>query len=198
MENFKRKSDDTLVSEYLSGSNKAFDELLSRYQSKLFSYIVYMVKNQDTANDLFQETFVKVIVHLHDGRYVANGKFYAWLTRIAHNVIVDYFRDCNEMKIYEAPNDNDLSNIIQLSTTDINKEEEILRQQVLADVKSLMGKLPALQSEIVYMRFYQNMSFKEIAEVTGVSINTALGRMRYALINMRRMMHKHNVWLEVV
>ncbi|MCH5312331.1 MAG: sigma-70 family RNA polymerase sigma factor [Prevotella sp.] len=198
MQNFKKMSDDTLVTEYLSGNSKAFDELLSRYQSKLFSYIVFMVKNHDTANDLFQETFVKVIVQLHDGRYVANGKFYPWLTRIAHNVIVDYFRLTNEMKVYEAPNDNDLSNIIQLSTIDINKEEEIVRQQVLSDVKTLMEKLPAAQSEIVYMRYYQNLSFKEIAEVTGVSINTALGRMRYALINMRRLMHKHDIWLEVV
>lgn len=198
MQNFKKMSDDTLVAEYLSGNNKAFDELLSRHQSKLFSYIAFMVKSHDTANDLFQETFVKVIVQLHEGRYFANGKFYPWLTRIAHNVIVDYFRETNEMKVYEAPNDNDLSNIIQLSTIDINKEDEIVRQQVLSDVKTLMEKLPAVQSEIVYMRYYQNLSFKEIAEVTGVSINTALGRMRYALINMRRMMHKHDMWLEVV
>lgn len=198
MHNFKMMTDDALIIEYLGGSSKAFNELLARYQSKLFSYIVFMVKTQELANDMFQETFVRVITQLHDGRYCANGKFYPWLTRIAHNVVVDYFRDINDMSFYEAPNNNDLSNIVYLSCIDINREEEIAYQQVLMDVKKLVQKLPAVQSEIVYMRYYQNMSFKEIADATGVSINTALGRMRYALINMRRMMRKHNMMLDVV
>lgn len=198
MHNFKTMTDDALIKEYLSGGNRAFDELLVRYQSKLFSYIVFMVKKQDLADDLFQETFVKVISQLHEGKYLANGKFYSWLTRIAHNVVVDYFRDCNDVTFYDAPNDNDLSNIKQLSVMDINREEEIAYQQVLSDVRKLMHNLPSVQSEIVYMRYYQNLSFKEIADVTGVSINTALGRMRYALINMRRLMRKHNMMLDVV
>lgn len=198
MQNYKKMTDDALIEKYLSGCNRAFDELLARYQTKLFSYILFMVKEQDLANDLFQETFVKVITQLHEGKYSANGKFYSWVARIAHNIVIDYFRNSNEMTYCEAPNDNDLSNIIKLSVVDVAREEELMHQQVLADVRKLMNNLPAAQSEIVYMRFYQELSFKEIADATGVSINTALGRMRYALINMRRMMKKYNVMLDVV
>lgn len=195
--NFKNMSDDTLIDEYLAGSNRAFDELLARYQSQLFSYITFVVRNEDLANDLFQETFVKVIVKLQERKYYAKDRFYQWLTRIAHNVIVDYFRNVNEAKFYEAPNGNDLSNTIMLSHIDINREEEIVFQQVLTDVRKLMECLPVTQREIVYMRFFQELSFKEIAEALDISINTALGRMRYALINLRRMVRKHNVMLDV-
>lgn len=194
----KKVPDDSLVSDYLSGKKKAFDELLARHQSRLFSYILFMVRDEDRANDLFQETFVRVITYLNDGRYTANGKFYSWMACIAHNVVVDYFREFKEMRCYDAPNNNDFSNSLKLSVEIVSREEELVSQQVLADVRRLMDALPAPQREIVYMRYYQDISFKEIAEVLGISINTALGRMRYALINMRKLARKHNVTLNVV
>lgn len=194
----KKVPDDSLVNDYLSGRKKAFDELLARHQTKLFSYILFMVRDEDRANDLFQETFVKVISYLHEGKYTANGKFYSWMACIAHNVVVDYFRESNEAKFYDAPNENNLSNTILWSVEIVSREEELVSQQVLADVRKLMESLPASQREIVYMRYYQDLTFKEIAEVLGISINTALGRMRYALINMRKLARKHDMALNVI
>lgn len=190
-------SDDSLVSDYLSGKRRAFDELLARYQARLFSYILFMVRDEDKANDLFQETFVKVITYLNDGKYTANGKFYSWMTCIAHNVVVDYFRESKEARFYDAPNDNNISNSIKWSVEIVSREEELVFQQVLSDVRKLMDYLPALQREIVFMKYYQNLTFREIAEILGISINTALGRMRYALINMRKLAKKHKVALNV-
>lgn len=190
-------SDDSLVNDYLSGNRRAFDELLVRHQSRLFSYILFMVRDEDKANDLFQETFVKVITYLHDGKYTANGKFYSWMTCIAHNVVVDYFREFKESRFCDAPNGNDLSNSIRLSIETVSREEELVSQQVLVDVRRLMDALPALQREIVYMKYYQELTFREISEILDISINTALGRMRYALINMRKLAKKHNVALNV-
>ena len=191
-------TDEELALSYVRGNNQAFDLLLSRNQSKLFSYILFVVHEQDLANDIFQETFVKVITKLQEGRYIDSGKFSAWIMRIAHNVIMDWYRDNRAKNIVETSDDNDLSNVTGNDITDFNIEDRYVNEQVLRDVKKMMNLLPPTQREIVFMRFYQEMSFKEIAETTGVSINTALGRMRYAMLNMRRMERKTKLSLETV
>lgn len=191
-------TDEELALSYVRGNNQAFDLLLSRNQSKLFSYILFVVHEQDLANDIFQETFVKVITKLQEGRYIDSGKFSAWIMRIAHNVIMDWYRDNRAKNIVETSDDNDLSNVTGNDITDFNIEDRYVNEQVLSDVKKMMNLLPPTQREIVFMRFYQEMSFKEIAETTGVSINTALGRMRYAILNMRRMARKNKLSLETV
>ena len=191
-------TDEELALSYVRGNNQAFDLLLSRNQSKLFSYILFVVHEQDLANDIFQETFVKVITKLQEGRYIDSGKFSAWIMRIAHNVIMDWYRDNRAKNIVETSYDNDLSNVTGNDITDFNIEDRYVNEQVLRDVKKMMNLLPPTQREIVFMRFYQEMSFKEIAETTGVSINTALGRMRYAILNMRRMARKNKLSLEAV
>lgn len=191
-------TDEELALSYVRGNNQAFDLLLSRNQSKLFSYILFVVHEQDLANDIFQETFVKVITKLQEGRYIDSGKFSAWIMRIAHNVIMDWYRDNRAKNIVETSDDNDLSNVTGNDITDFNIEDRYINEQVLRDVKKMMNLLPPTQREIVFMRFYQEMSFKEIAETTGVSINTALGRMRYAILNMRRMARKNKLSLETV
>ena len=190
-------TDEQLALSYVNGNNKAFDLLLSRNQSKLFSYIFFVVHEQDLANDIFQETFVKVITKLQEGKYSPSGKFAAWIMCIAHNVIMDWYRDSRAQNIVETTEDNDLSNLNADSTYDYNIEDQYVNEQVLRDVKKMMNLLPPTQREIVFMRFYQDMSFKEIAETIGVSINTALGRMRYAILNLRRMARKSNMSLEV-
>lgn len=191
-------TDEELALSYVRGNNQAFDLLLFRNQSKLFSYILFVVHEQDLANDIFQETFVKVITKLQEGRYIDSGKFSAWIMRIAHNVIMDWYRDNRAKNIVETSDDNDLSNVTGNDMTDFNIEDRYVNEQVLRDVKKMMNLLPPTQREIVFMRFYQEMSFKEIAETTGVSINTALGRMRYAILNMRRMARKNKLSLETV
>lgn len=190
-------TNEQLALSYVNGNNQAFDLLLSRNQSKLFSYILFVVHDQDLANEIFQETFVKVITKLQERKYVDSGKFSAWIMRIAHNVIMDWYRDNRAQNIVEATEDNDLSNINSNSCLDYNIEDRYINEQVLRDVKKMMNLLPPTQREIVFMRFYQEMSFKEIAETTGVSINTALGRMRYAILNLRRMAKKSKMSLEV-
>lgn len=196
MENLNVLTDDMLVDRYLKGDNKAFDELLARYQSKLFSYIFFIVRSQEVAEDLFQETFVKAIVTLQQGRYTATGKFGGWLTRIAHNLIIDLFRqERSENTVSNDETEVDLLNDADLC--DDNIEMQMVTEQTLCDVRRLLDALPDNQREVVYMRFYQELSFKEIAEITGVSINTALGRMRYALLNMRRMAEEKHIALEV-
>lgn len=182
---------------YVNGDNKAFDLLLSRNQSKLFSYILFMVRDRDVADDVFQETFVKVICKLRQGKYTASGKFGAWIMRIAHNVMMDAYRERRIGKIVDAAEDNDLSNIGNDALLDMNEENRVVNEQVLHDVRKMMNLLPTPQREVVYMRYFQEMSFKEIAQTTNVSINTSLGRMRYAIINMRRMAKEHNVMLQL-
>ena len=190
-------TDEELALSYVNGNNQAFDLLLSRNQSKLFSYILFVVHEQDLANDIFQETFVKVITKLQQGKYIDSGKFSAWIMRIAHNVIMDWYRDNKAQNIIDNSDDNDLSNINSENVFDRSIEDRFVNEQVLCDVKKLMNLLPPTQREVVFMRFYQDMSFKEISETTGVSINTALGRMRYAILNLRRMAKKSKVSLEV-
>ena len=199
MKNLTEMTDEELALSYVDGNNRAFDLLLSRNQSKLFSYILYVVRDRETAEDVFQETFVKVITKLQEGRYTNSGKFSAWVMRIAHNVIMDWFRDQQMSRVVEANPDNDLSNLGSGDgLLESNIEMEFVNSQVFADVQVLMNQLPAAQREVVFMRYFQQLSFKEIAEATEVSINTALGRMRYALMNMRRMAREHHIQLDLV
>ena len=194
MENLKRMTDDMLVSLYLEGNNSAFDILLNRHQDRLFNYIYFIVRSKEVAEDIFQETFVKAIVTLQQGRYTNDGKFAAWITRIAHNLVIDQFRiERNENTIYNDEADVDLLNDAKLAEGNI--ENQLVNDQVLKDVRKLIDELPDCQREVVFMRYYQDLSFKEIAEITGVSINTALGRMRYAIMNMRRIAEEKNVSL---
>lgn len=197
MENISRLTDEELAISYVRGNNRAFDELLSRNQSKLFSYILFVVRDEDKANDLFQETFVKVITKLHQGRYVDSGKFGAWIMRIAHNVIMDWYREQRSRNLIEPTDENDLSNLSGNEILDSNVENRYVNDQIMVDVKNMMNMLPPTQREVVFMRFYQDLSFKKIAETTGVSINTSLGRMRYAILNLRRMSKEHNIALQL-
>ena len=196
MENMQKMTDDALVALYSKGNNQAFDILLERYKDKLYSYIHFSVRNDELAEDVFQETFVKAIVTIQQGRYTENGKFAAWLTRIAHNLVIDLFRqEKNENVVSNDETEVDLFNDVKLS--DDNIETKLVNEQVLSDVRRLVDFLPDNQREVVYMRFYQDLSFKEISEITGVSINTALGRMRYALLNLRRMAEEKDIELTI-
>lgn len=197
MKELNKMTDEELALSYIQGSNKAFDLLLERNQQKLFSYILFVVRDRDVADDLFQDTFVKVITRLQQGKYSPTGKFGAWVMRIAHNAIMDWYRNQKSDHIVEAPKDNDLSNISSKDLLSGSRESEFINAQVMDDVKRIMNMLPAPQREVVFMRYYQDMSFKEIAQTTGVSINTSLGRMRYAILNMRRMADEHGVQLQL-
>lgn len=194
MKNLKKMTDEELVVLYSKGENQAFDTLLNRYQNRLYSYIYFIVKSSELAEDIFQETFVKAIMTIKQGRYTENGKFPAWLTRIAHNLIIDNYRqEKNENVVSNDNSEIDLLNDMKLSEGNI--EMEMINEQIHNDVRHLVELLPDNQREVVCMRFYQDLSFKEIAEVTGVSINTALGRMRYAILNLRRMSEEKEIIL---
>ncbi len=194
MENMKQMTDDMLVTLYLEGNNSAFDILLNRHKERLFNYIYFIVRSREVAEDIFQETFVKAIVTLQQGRYTNDGKFSAWITRIAHNLVIDQFRtERNENLISNDESEVDLLNNAKL--VEGNVENRMVNEQVLKDVRALVDELPDCQREVVFMRYYQDLSFKEIADITGVSINTALGRMRYAILNMRRIATEKSVSL---
>lgn len=192
----KSMSDAELVKAYAQGDNDAFDQLLRKYSDKVFAYIIRTVKNEDVANDIFQDTFVKAILTIRQGRYTENGKFPAWITRIAHNLIIDYYRQTKAENLQSSDvAEADVLNRKELSEATI--EEEIISRQLLEDVRGLIKYLPEPQREVLTMRFYRNMSFKEIAEETRVSINTALGRMRYAVLNLRRIASEKEIALSV-
>ena len=197
MKNLNEMTDEELALSYINGNNRAFDLLLSHNQSKLFSYILFVVRNRDVADDIFQETFVKIITKLQEGRYKPSGKFSAWIMRIAHNIIMDWYRAQKYGKVVETTKENDLSNIGSADIQIGNIENQFVNMQTLADIKKLMQHLPPSQREVVFMRFYQEMSFKEIAKATGVSINTSLGRMRYAILNLRKMVRDNGVLLQL-
>lgn len=189
-------TDEDLVVSYAEGNNSAFDVLLNRYKGSVHSYIYFIVRNKELTEDLFQETFVKVITTIKQGRYTDNGKFKAWIMRIAHNLIIDNFRqERNENLISNDEVEVDLFNNMKLCDHTI--EEKLVKQQVLEDVRRLVGFLPETQRKVLEMRFYQDRSFKEIADTTGVSINTALGRMRYAIMNMRRLAEENHMELSL-
>ena len=195
MKNFEGVTDEALALLYVQGNNRAFDELLNRSQTKLFTYIMFVVHDHDIADDIFQDTFVKAITKLQNGLYTNSGKFMFWLTRIAHNCIMDWYRAQQASHIVEINKDNDIQNLKGATPIDICRETEMVNNQVLRDIKKMVDALPAPQREVVYMRYYQELSFKEIAELTGVSINTALGRMRYALINLRHLAKENKIEL---
>lgn len=197
MRKLEEMTDEQLALAYVEGDNRAFDLLLSRNEVKLFGYIMFVVQDQEKANDVFQETFVKVVTKLQQRQYVPNGKFLAWCMRIAHNVMMDMYRDNRLQNIVETPDDNDMSKIRDEYVVFDNAENTIVRGQVMSDVKKMVNLLPPTQREVVYMRYYQQLSFKEIAELTNVSINTSLGRMRYALLNLRRMAKEHDVFSNI-
>lgn len=196
MTNYGSMTDEQLVRAYAQGSNEAFDMLLKRHQDKTFNYILRIVKNEDIANDIFQDTFVKAILTIRQGRYTENGKFPAWISRIAHNLIIDYYRqDKFDNMLSTNMEEVDVLNKKELCEGTI--EDRIINDQIKDDVKLLITHLPDLQREVLTMRYYKNLSFKEIAEKTGVSINTALGRMRYAIINLRRIAAEKDIVLTI-
>ena len=196
MNTLKSMTDEELVVCYAQGNNAAFDTLLGRYKSSVYSYIYYIVQDKELAEDIFQETFVKVIVTIKQGGYTENGKFKAWIMRIAHNLVIDSFRqERSENTISNDEVEVDLFNNRDLCEETI--EASLVRRQVLSDVRKLVKHLPDNQREVLEMRYYQDLSFKEIADLTGVSINTALGRMRYAILNMRRMAEENHMELSL-
>lgn len=187
-------TDDKLVSLYADGNNEAFDTLLNRHQNRVFTYILRIVKDSEVANDIFQDTFVKAITTIKQNRYSEAGKFGAWITRIAHNLIIDYYRQERSENIQSC----DLPDLDILNRKDLSEEtieDKLVTHQIHNDIKRLVKALPELQREVLVMRYYHDMSFKEIADATNVSINTALGRMRYAILNMRRIAEENNIVL---
>ena len=197
MKKIQDMTDEELALSYIDGNNRAFDLLLLRNQSNIYSYILFIVHDRETAEDLFQDTFVKAIAYMQDGRYTTSGKFAGWLMRIAHNTVMDWYRSLAQFHFVEANKDNDLSNVSDPSLVVDNIENQYVNSQTLKDVRRLLDMLPMIQREVVYMRFYQQLSFKEIAETTNCSINTALGRMRYAALNMRRMAKTYGMTLQL-
>ncbi len=196
MDNYSLMTDEELVKLYANGNNTAFDTLIDRYSQPLYSYIYYTVRDNDLANDFFQDTFVKAITTIKQGRYTDSGKFKSWIMRIAHNLMIDYFRQKkNENTVSNNSFEVDLFN--NQSLCEDNIESEIVKTQVFNDVKKLICFLPVKQREVLEMRYYKDLSFKEIADITGVSINTALGRMRYALLNIRKMADDNNIILTI-
>lgn len=196
MDTFCTMTDEELVFSYAEGNNYAFDLLLNRHKQSLYTYIFYTVRDQGLAEDIFQETFFKAITTIRQGRYTETGKFKAWITRIAHNLLIDYYRRRkNENTISNDDYEIDLLN--NPSLCDDTVEMKMVKKQVLDDVKKLIGFLPDEQREVLEMRYYGDLSFKEIADVTGVSINTALGRMRYAILNMRKLVNDHRMSLTI-
>lgn len=195
--NLNRLSDHELLNNYISGNEISINILLDRHRKRIFDYIYMMVKSQDIADDIFQETLIKVVRFVREGRYTENGKFLSWVLRIAHNQVIDYFRQKKQRNnISEGDAGYDLLNHPKFS--DRTVEEQLITDQIEADVRKLIDFLPSEQKEVVLMRYYMGLSFKEIAEQTNVSINTALGRMRYALINLRKLIDENQLTLRGV
>ena len=187
MKEYTKMTDDELVVAYMNGEARAFDVILTRYQATIYSYFLYVVGDEDEANELFQDTFVKVIVFLQEQRYKPMGLFNYWLIRIAHNMISDKFRRNDHKLVKDVNAKNDLTRIRNEAITVSPYDDEMIRDQAFDELHRMVNKLPAEQREIVYLRYFEVMSFKDIAAITGVSINTALGRMRYAILNLRKM-----------
>ncbi|MDR2835076.1 MAG: sigma-70 family RNA polymerase sigma factor [Bacteroidales bacterium] len=192
--NIKDCSDAELIEKYLNGDKNCMEVLIHRYKKKVYTYILITVKNPTVADDLFQDTFMKVISSLKNGVYQDKGKFGSWLIRIAHNITIDYFRFEKNRNLYSQTDEKtDIFNVTSLS--DITIEDKVIDNQIESDIRNIIEYLPEEQKEIILLRHYGNMSFKEIADLTGVSINTALGRMRYALINLRKIIEENNIIL---
>ncbi|MDD5151394.1 MAG: sigma-70 family RNA polymerase sigma factor [Flavobacterium sp.] len=185
--------DALLVRNYVEGDENALTILINRHQSKIFGFIYSKISDRDISNDIFQDTFIKVIKTLKSRAYNEEGKFLPWVMRIAHNLIIDHYRKNKKMPMYRETEEFSIFSI--MSDDSLTVENKIIQEQVEIDLKKLIEELPADQKEVLIMRMYQDMSFKEISEITGVSINTALGRMRYALMNMRKVIDKHQIIL---
>ena len=184
--------DNILIQQYLSGNNEAFERLLKRYKQRIYSFIYSKIKDRELADDVFQDTFIKVIKTLKKGTYNDEGRFLSWVMRIAHNLIVDHFRRKQRMPMYES-HDSDKDVFYRVSEPTQNIEDLLINTQIKEDLNILINELPKNQLEVLHMRLYQDMSFKEIAERTNVSINTSLGRMRYGLINLRKLIDERNL-----
>lgn len=187
------QEDASLVSSYIKGNEKALETLILRHKQKIYSFIYSKVYDRDVAEDVFQDTFIKVIRTLKRGAYNEEGKFLPWVMRIAHNLVIDYFRKNNRLPKFNNTNDFNIFSV--LSDSSLNAENSLIKEQVETDVRRLVDELPDDQRDVLLMRMYEDLSFKEISDKTGVSINTALGRMRYALINLRKIIDKHNIIL---
>ncbi len=185
--------DSKLVSDYINGNETSLEILIKRHQQRLFSFIYSKVKDRDITEDIFQDTFIKVIRTLKKGNYNEEGKFLPWVMRISHNLIIDHFRKSNRMPKFRNTDEFDIFSV--LGDDVLNAEKKIIKEQIHADVRELINELPEEQKEVLVMRIYNDMSFNEISENTGVSINTALGRMRYALINLRKLIEKNKIIL---
>lgn len=190
---YRNMSDSELVKSYLSGKEQALEALISRHQQRVFTYIVVRIQDEDIANDIFQDTFVKVINTLKRGKYNEEGKFLQWTLRIAHNLVIDHFRREKRMPTMSPTDDFNIFNILKDGS--LNVESTMIKDQIESDLHKLIEQLPDEQKEVLKLRHFSGLSFKEIAEQTDVSINTALGRMRYALINLRKLMAQHGVSL---
>ena len=189
--NINSLSDAQLVSNYISGDEKALSVLIKRHQGRLYGFIFSKIQDRDATEDVFQDTFIKVIRTLKRGNYNEQGKFLPWVMRIAHNLVIDYFRKNKRIPKFKNNGDFDIFSVI--SDGSLNAENKIVESQIAENVRILLDELPEDQKTVIKMRIYQDMSFKEISESTGVSINTALGRMRYGLINLRKMIDKHKI-----
>ncbi len=184
-------SDQELVKNYLNGDNTSFETLLMRHKSRVFAFIMSKIRNKDLSEDIFQDTFIKVINSLQRGKYNEEGKFLPWMMRIAHNLVIDHFRKESKMKNIRPTDEFNIFDVI--SNGNRVQDEEMIRKRVHADLNKLIQDLPEDQMEVLRMRYFEDMSFKKISEITGVSINTALGRMRYALINLRNLTKQKNI-----
>ena len=195
MKQLRELADEQLVSLYQEGNNSAFDTLLKRYQQRVFSYLLYSVKNQELAEDLFQDVFMKMVVRIKSGQYAENGKFSSWMMRIVHNHLIDYYRTSpNAIILSNDESEVDLFNNADIAVNE-NREKEMIDQQTLREIKGLIAMLPDPQRKVLLMRVKDELSFKEIAEKTNCSINTALGRMRYAILNLRQMAYERGISL---
>ena len=186
-------SDAQLISKYISGNENSLSVLIHRHKSRIYGFIFSKIQDRDSAEDIFQDTFIKVIQTLKRGLYNEQGKFLPWVMRIAHNLVIDHFRKNNRMPKFNGRGDFDVFSII--SDGNLSIESQIVESQIASHVRILLEELPEDQKKVIKMRIYQDMSFKEISENTGVSINTALGRMRYGLINLRKIIDRHNISL---
>ena len=189
----KKETDSSLVKSYIEGNEHSLGILIKRHQQRLYSFIYSKIQDRDLTEDVFQDTFIKVIRTLKKGNYNEEGKFLPWVMRISHNLIIDHFRKSNRMPTFKNTDEFDIFSV--LGDGNLNAEKKIIQEQIFSDVRDLVEELPEEQKEVLIMRMYKDMSFKEISENTGVSINTALGRMRYALINMRKIIEKNNIIL---
>ena len=191
----KNLTDKDLISSYLDGQTSSFEVLLDRHKNRVFSFIISKIKDKDLAEDIFQDTFIKVINSLQKGKYNEEGKFLPWILRISHNLVIDHFRKESKMRSIRPTDNFDIFDIIE--NKEINQEQKMIKDQIQADLKILIQQLPEDQRQVLILRYFEDMSFKKIADLTKVSINTALGRMRYALINLRKLSVEYDIDLQL-